>query len=67
AQVTSVEKNAAYVFAKISAKPAAGVENHRYVMILSAPPAAPPRPETRSDERKPAKERGKARRELPNR
>src|SRR5689334_4951768 len=33
AQVTSVEKNAAYVFAKIVAKPAAGVESHRYVMI----------------------------------
>ena len=63
AQVTSVEKNAAYVFAKIAAKPAAGVENHRYVMILTQPPAAAPRPETKPDERKPAKERGKARRD----
>ena len=67
AQVTSVEKNAAYAFAKISAKPAAGVENHRYVMVLSSPPPAPPRPEAKSDERKPAKERGKPRRDLPNR
>jgi len=58
AQVTSVEKNAAYVFAKIVAKPAAGVENHRYVMVLPAPPAGPPRPETRADEaKKPGKER----------
>jgi rod shape-determining protein MreC len=58
AKVTSVEKNAAYMFAKIVAKPAAGVENHRYVMVLPAPPAGPPRPETRATEdRKPAKER----------
>jgi rod shape-determining protein MreC len=58
AQVTSVEKNAAYVFAKIVAKPAAGVENHRYVMVLPAPPAGPPRPESRAgDERKPPRER----------
>ena len=42
AQVTSVEKNAALVFAKIVARPAAGVENHRYVMVLPLParPAA---------------------------
>jgi len=58
AQVTSVEKNAAYVFAKIVAKPAAGVENHRYVMVLPAPPAGPARPETRADEaKKPGKDR----------
>ena len=58
AQVTTVEKNAAYMFAKIVARPSAGVENHRYVMVLPAPPPGPPRPETRSDEgRKPAKER----------
>lgn len=58
AQVTSVEKNAAYMFAKILAKPAAGVENHRYVMVLPAPAAGPPRPEVKADEgRKPAKER----------
>ena len=28
-----------YVFAKISAKPAAGVDNHRYVMVLPLPAA----------------------------
>ncbi|HET9653363.1 MAG TPA: hypothetical protein VFP36_14280, partial [Usitatibacter sp.] len=57
-KVTSVEKNAAYVFAKIVANPAAGVENHRYVMVLPAPAAGPARPEARADEaRKPAKER----------
>jgi rod shape-determining protein MreC len=58
AQVTTVEKNAAYMFAKIVARPAAGVENHRYVMVLPAPPTGPPRPDTRTDEKKPGKERG---------
>ena len=65
AVVTGVEKNAAYVFAKITAKPAAGVENHRYVMVLtSAPPAQLPRPEPRADEKKSGRDRpaGKGRR-----
>ena len=43
AQVTSVEKNAAFVFAKIVAKPAAGVDNHRFVMVLPTPPPRRPR------------------------
>ena len=43
AKVTSVEKNSAYVFAKIAARPAAGVDNHRFVLLLPAlPRAAPP-------------------------
>ncbi|HXN16507.1 MAG TPA: rod shape-determining protein MreC [Usitatibacter sp.] len=59
ARVVSVEKNAAYVFAKIVAKPAAGVENHRYVMVLPLPATPLPRPETKGEEaRKPGKERG---------
>jgi rod shape-determining protein MreC len=57
AQVTSVEKNAAYVFAKIVARPAAGVENHRYVMVLPVPAAGPPRPEAKAGEEKRGKER----------
>ena len=57
AQVTSVEKNAAYVFAKIVARPAAGVDNYRYVMLVSSPPAAAARPEAREESRKPAKDR----------
>lgn len=61
ARVTSVEKNAAYVFAKITARPAAGVENHRFVMLLSSPPSAAPRPETK-EERKP-RERTKGKRD----
>jgi hypothetical protein len=45
-----VEKNAAYVFAKITAKPAAGVDNHRFVRILTAQ-----RPRCRRHRRAPRK------------
>ena len=64
AEVTSVQKNAAYVFAKISAKPAAGVDNHRYVMLLPLPAPAAARPETKAEEqpRRGSKERTRARR-----
>ena len=62
AKVSDVNKNAAYVFAKIAARPAAGVDNHRYVMLLPLPPAAVPRPETRAtEERKSAKDRPRRR------
>jgi rod shape-determining protein MreC len=65
AEVTSVQKDAARVFAKISAKPAAGVDYHRYVMMLPLPPASAPPPETKSDDtpRKSAKDRTRARRQ----
>ncbi|HEX6634382.1 MAG TPA: rod shape-determining protein MreC [Usitatibacter sp.] len=57
AKVASVEKNSAYMFARILARPAAGVDNYRYVMLLPLAPA-PPRPETLEEEsRKPARER----------
>jgi rod shape-determining protein MreC len=62
AQVTSVEKNAAYVFAKIAAKPAAGVVSHRYVMVLPVPASGPPRPETKAEEGKTGKGRSGQRR-----
>ena len=62
AQVTSVEKNAAYVFAKIVAKPAAGVENHRYVMVLPIPQAGAAPPESRAQDTKPGKARPGTRR-----
>jgi rod shape-determining protein MreC len=57
AVVTGVEKNAAYVFAKITAKPAAGVESHRYVMVLTSPPTLLPRPPERADDKKAARDR----------
>src|SRR5258708_26742663 len=46
ANVTSVEKNATYVFAKVVARPAAGVDNHRHLMMLPlpTPTASLPRP-----------------------
>jgi rod shape-determining protein MreC len=61
AKVTAVERNTAYAFMKITATPAAGVANHRYVMILSPAVAAPPRPEPK-EEKKP-RERGKGKRD----
>ena len=61
AQVTSVEKNAALPFTKIAAKPLAGVENHRFVLILPPPAPAVARPEAKPEEtKKPARERGAA-------
>lgn len=60
AEVVSVEKNAAQAFARIVAKPAAGVENHRYVLLLPAPAAGLPRPEAKADELKPGKPRPRA-------
>ncbi len=64
ASVTSVEKNAAYVFAKVVARPAAGVDNHRYVMVLPLPAAGAARPDQKADEtpRKTGKDRTRARR-----
>ena len=57
ARVTAVEKNAAFVFARITALPAAGVDNHRFLRILTATrPASPPPPETQGEKR-PARER----------
>jgi rod shape-determining protein MreC len=65
ARITAVEKNAAYVFAKITAKPAAGVDNHRFVRILTAQRPAMPPPPPRTEDKRPAKERapGKGRRQ----
>jgi rod shape-determining protein MreC len=65
AEVTTVQKDAARVFAKISAKPAAGVDYHRYVMMLPLSPASAPPPEATADDapRKSAKDRARARRQ----
>jgi hypothetical protein len=63
AHVTRVEKNPARVFARIDARPAAGVENHRYVMLLPLPSGAAQRPEAKAEEKKPARDRAKTRRD----
>ena len=53
ASVTSVEKNAAFMFAKIIGKPASGADNFRYVMVLNSPQGdVYPRPDISSDEKK---------------
>ena len=53
ASVTSVEKNAAFMFAKITGKPASGADNFRYVMVLnSAQAEIYPRPDVSSEEKK---------------
>lgn len=57
ARVTSVEKNSAFVFSRINAQPAAGVENHRFVLVLRPPPPGPPPP---ADAKAPRGARGKA-------
>jgi rod shape-determining protein MreC len=63
AKVTGVERMGAYAFAKITAKPAAGAENHRFVLVLSIPAPAPPRPETKDEIRKPRERAAKGKRE----
>ncbi len=63
ANVTSVEKNANYVFAKVVARPAAGVDNHRYVMMLPLPTRTASRPEPKEEApKKPGKDRSRPRR-----
>lgn len=55
ATVTSVEKNAAFMFARITAKPASGTENNRYVQVLLTPETdSYPKSDVASDERKAA-------------
>lgn len=57
ALVTGVEKNTAFVFAKITARPAAGVDNHRFVRILTANRPVPPPSGALAEDRSPARER----------
>src|SRR5579862_1387315 len=65
AEVTTVQKDAARVFAKISAQPDAGDDYHRYVMRrpLSAATAPPPVAKADDTPRKSAKDRARARRQ----
>ena len=44
AQVTNVERNAAYMFARITCKPLAGVSSHTQVLVVNWGTGAPERP-----------------------
>src|SRR3954471_20612004 len=44
AQVVNVERNAAYLFARIICKPLAGVNNHKQVLVVHADQTLPDRP-----------------------
>jgi rod shape-determining protein MreC len=63
AQVVALERNTGQMFARISARPLAGVDRSRLLLVLSEAEAPPPRPEEPAEveaARKPG--RGKARR-----
>jgi len=62
ATVSRIERDAAYAFARIECRPAAGVENHRYVMVLPIPQAGAAPPEARAQDTKPGKARPGTRR-----
>ncbi len=44
ADVVSVERNAGYMFARITCRPLAGVNRHRHLLVLSWAKTLPPRP-----------------------
>jgi rod shape-determining protein MreC len=44
AKVEKVERDPSYPFARIFCSPAAGVDKHRHLLVLSNPPALPERP-----------------------
>ena len=63
ARVASLERDTGQVFARITARPLAGVDRGRYLMVLGETASPPPRPEEPAETdaaRKPG--RGKARR-----
>jgi rod shape-determining protein MreC len=63
ATVAAVERNAAYAFARISCIPAAGIDNHGQVLILSSERKLEPAPAADDVKDKPAKGRRAHRRE----
>ena len=44
AEVANVERNAAFMFARIVCKPLAGVNHHKQVLVVHAPKAVQERP-----------------------
>ncbi len=58
AEVSNIERSSAMVFSKITCVPVAGVENHKYLLVLTVDPHAEyPRREPAEDESKTAKEK----------
>jgi rod shape-determining protein MreC len=60
AQVMNVERNAAYLFARIICKPLAGVNNHKQVLVVHAEQTVPERPAEQPEKvEKPAGKKGR--------
>lgn len=58
AQIVNVERNAAFLFARIACKPVAGVSNHKQVLIVHAERRTPERP-PEEEKRAPAPKKGR--------
>jgi rod shape-determining protein MreC len=58
AQIVNVERNAAFIFARIFCKPLAGVSNHKQVLVVHAESKAPERP-AEEPKRAPAGKKGR--------
>lgn len=52
AKVINIERDPAYPFARITCAPMAGVDRHRYLLIVSGLPQLPPRPDSAPAEEK---------------
>jgi len=50
AKVTRIERDAGYPFAHIVCRPLGGVDRHRHMLVLSALPALPARPDEAADQ-----------------
>ena len=61
AEVVNVERNAAFLFARIFCKPLAGVNSHRQVLLVEAQQSAPERPAVEEEKapRQPATRKGR--------
>jgi rod shape-determining protein MreC len=59
AQVVNVERNAAFLFARIVCKPLAGVNNHKQVLVVHADQALPDRPAEQEEKRAPVTKKGR--------
>jgi rod shape-determining protein MreC len=59
AQVVNVERNAAFLFARIVCKPLAGVNNHKQVLVVHADQALPDRPADQEEKRAPVTKKGR--------